>query len=226
MELLIFGAAGGVGSRLVSEAVRAGHDVTALARSWPDGPTGRGDLTVNDADIPGSLLRASLDVRDTAAVRRHLDRPLDAVAWCVGVTRQSGPTVGASALPAVIAAAEEQDGVRLVAVSGAAVDAPDDTKSMPARAVSALTRRLAGPVVSDKQAELHLLRNSTLSWSVVRPPRLTAGDARPWRLNRIAPGPRARPVPRASVARALLTLADPIAIEAALWERSAPFIWT
>lgn len=217
MRLAVFGALGGVGLEVVKQAEAWGHEVVALARRRPD--------VASHAGVPTGALWLPVDVTDRDAVRRVLDRPLDAIAWCVGVTKQSGPGVGAAALPVVVNAAEEKGIARLVAVSGAAVTVSGESKSLPARAASTITRRLAPAVVKDKQAELDALARSSLSWTVVRPPRLSNDLLAAWRLDAVAPGFSAKPVPRASLAEAVVELAEPYGFEAAKWSRQAPFIW-
>lgn len=226
MQLAVIGARGGVGAHVVERGLKEGHDVVAFARTWPDSPQRR---SVDDpqlhSDRGASLARVALDVSDSMQVRRSLDLPLDAIAWCVGVTSTSGPTVAAASLPAVLAAAEDQEIARVVSVSSAAVAAPNDRRSIPARAASTLSRRLTAAVVADKQHELGLLSDSAVSWTAVRPSRMSDERELAWRLDNVAPGPSALPVPRASVADAIGTLIDPHTIEAAKWDRAAPFIW-
>lgn len=204
MRVVVLGAAGGVGRRAVEAAVAAGHDVVAAART---APVARGATAV------------SLDVRDRDGVGRVL-QGADAVLWCVGVTRRSGPDVGRRALPHVVAAAAEHGVRRLVTVSGAGVTLPGDDKGAGARLVSALTRRFARDLVEDKQGEHEALAASDLDWTQLRPPRLVDGEGTGrWSLVERAPGLTARPVARADVARALVELAG-----SREWVRRAPFV--
>lgn len=205
MRIVVFGAAGGVGSRAVTAAVAAGHEVLAAARTAPA--------------VPQGVQARSVDVRDAAAVAAAV-RGVDAVLWCVGVTKRSGGDVGRTSMPHVVQAAERAGVARLVSVSGAGVTLPDDDKGLGARLVSALTRRLAGPLVLDKQGEHAVLAGSDLAWTQVRPPRLV--DREPtsrWALTEQAPGITARPVAKADVALALLALA--VSDD---WVRRAPFL--
>ena len=197
MRVVVFGANGGVGRRAVEVAADAGHQVVAAARTPPGPPSGAG---------PGSVVAAAVDVRDGGAVRRAVEG-VDAVLWCVGVTKRSGPGVGAAGLPHVVAAMEEFGVPRLVSVSGAGITLPRDRKEAGARFVSALTRRLAVDLVADKEAEHAILAGSALNWTEVRPPRLVDRDGpENWVLVERAPGLTARPVTKTNVARAMLTL--------------------
>ena len=205
MEVLVLGAAGGVGQRAVALAVEAGHSVRAGARS--------------PVAAPPSVQPVVLDVRDAEAVRRAVDG-VDAVLWCVGVTRRSGADVGRVGLPHLVAAARATGVERVVTVSGAGVTLPGDRKGAGARLASALTRRLAGDLVADKQGEHDVLAASDLRWTEVRPPRLTEGaPTGHWRLVAEAPGLTAPPVSKGDVAAAMLHLATSQA-----WTHRSPFL--
>jgi uncharacterized protein YbjT (DUF2867 family) len=205
MRVVVLGASGGVGSRAVKAAVTRGWDVVAAARSRPS--------------APAEVEAVALDVRDAAALNGAL-RGADAVLWCVGVTKRSGPDVGRTALPHVVAAMQEHGVGRLVSVSGAGVTLPGDVKGVGARFASGLTRRLARDLVQDKEGEHAVLEASGLSWTAVRPPRLVdaEGTGR-WALVERAPGLTAKPVAKADVALAMLELAG-----SQDWVRRSPFL--
>jgi putative NADH-flavin reductase len=205
VELLVLGAAGGVGTQAVVAALAAGHRVRAGSRAGSAAPDGAVPLAV--------------DVRDLGAVARAVDG-VDAVLWCVGVTRGSGPDVGRVGMPHLVAAASSSTVSRVVTVSGAGVTLPGDAKGPGVRAVSALTRRLAHDLVADKEGEHAVLAASSLSWTEVRPPRLreAPGTGR-WRLTEAAPGLTARPLAKADVAAAMVSLA----VDGG-WEGRSPFV--
>lgn len=210
MRIVVLGANGGVGRHAVRAAAERGHQVVAAARATDPGAADDG------------VDRRAVDVRDADAVHAAL-AGVDAVLWCVGVTRTSGPGVGSAALPHVVAAARSHGVTRLVSVSGAGVDLPGDRKGLGARFVSALTHRLAGALVGDKEAEHRVLAASDLVWTEVRPPRLSdGGPTGRWRLGDDAPGLIASPVTRGDVAEAMLDLAA----DAGQWVRASPFIST
>lgn len=204
MRIVVVGAAGGVGRHAVRAALEAGHEVSAASRA---GAPVRGATSV------------PLDVRDGDAVARAV-AGADAVLWCVGVTRRSGPGVGRVGMAHLVRAASGTGLRRVVTVSGAGVTLVGDDKGLGARAVTTLTRRFAREVVDDKEAEHEALLASDLAWTQVRPPRLRDGAATGrWRLTTEAPGPTARPVPRADVAAALVQLCDHED-----WVRASPFL--
>lgn len=204
MRIVVLGAGGGVGRQAVLAGVREGHQVVAAARTAP--PAVAGTVPV------------AVDVRDQAALRRALEGA-DVVLWCVGVTRQSGPDVGRTAMPHLVRAAADAGVGRVVTVSGAGVDLPGDDKGPGARLASGLTRRLAGDLVTDKRGEHDELARSDLDWTELRPPRLGDGEASGYVLTDQAPGLLSKPVARADVAAAMLALAA-----SREWVRRSPFL--
>ena len=204
MDLVVFGAAGGVGRHAVRLAAERGHTVVAVAR--------RASEQAGVRDRVG-------DVRDAALVAEAVTGA-DAVLWCVGVTKASGGDVGRTVLPGLVAAMDAAGARRFVGVSGAGADLPGDRKGASARFVSALTHRLARDLVEDKEHEHRVLTGCGLDRTQVRPPRLVdrPGAGR-YRLTTEAPGLRAAPVAKADVALAMVELA-----EGRDWLAAAPFI--
>lgn len=205
MRVVVLGAGGGVGRAAVLAASEAGDDVLAAARTVPV--------------VPRGVEAREVDVRDPESVLAALEAA-DAVLWCVGVTKTSGPDVGRVGMAHVVAAAGQVGLRRLVSVSGAGVTLAGDRKGTGARLVSALTRRFARDLVDDKAGEHDVLAGSTLSWTEIRPPRLSDGPTSgAWELTDHAPGLRAGAVPRADVAAAMLQVARDDR-----WAGSSPFI--
>lgn len=204
MDLVVFGAAGGVGRHAVRLAAERGHAVVAVARR----ASGQAGVT----DRVG-------DIRNAALVAEAVTGA-DAVLWCVGVTKGSGGDVGRAVLPGLVEAMGGAGARRFVGVSGAGTDLPGDRKGAGARFVSALTHRLARDLVEDKEGEHRILTASGLDWTQVRPPRLVDKPGTgSYRLTGEAPGLRAAPVTKADVALAMVELA-----EGREWLSAAPFI--
>lgn len=106
---------------------------------------------------------------------------------------------------------------RLVALSGAGVDVPGDRKPVLDRIMSGVVRRFARHIVGAKQREFEIFAASELEWTALRPPLVTDGSARGYRLDlSLQPGAR---VTRADVAQALV---DQLVDRAFI--RTAPFV--
>ncbi len=206
MRVLIVGPTGRVGSLAVARAVAAGHEVVALVRDRARiDPQKRLTLVVGD-------------LRDAARVGEAI-AGVDAVIAAVGPRSNTREDEEALALGmGNIVSAMEAAGVRrLVALSGAGVDVPEDRKPAVDRIISRVVRRFARHVVGAKQREYQIFSTSGLEWTALRPPLVTDGAPRGYRLDlELRPGAR---VTRADVAQALIDqLAD------TSFMRAAPFV--
>jgi uncharacterized protein YbjT (DUF2867 family) len=154
MNLTVLGAAGATGVPLVEQAIAAGHQVTALARSAEN-------LTLTNPNL--HIVEG--DASDRAVVSQAM-KGADAV---ISVLGARGPVI-AEATRAVVAAAEQAGPDRIVMLSSFAV-ARDRLKP-----VSKLVTRMAmGSQIKDKAAGEEVLRASGLDWTIVYATVLTNG---------------------------------------------------
>ena len=154
MNLTVLGAAGATGVPLVEQAIAAGHQVTALARSAEN-------LTLTNPNL--HVVHG--DATDRAVVSQAM-KGADAV---ISVLGARGPVM-AEATRAVVAAAEQAGPDRILMLSSFAV-ARDRLKP-----VSKLVTRMAmGSQVKDKTAGEEVLRASGLDWTIVYATVLTNG---------------------------------------------------
>jgi uncharacterized protein YbjT (DUF2867 family) len=154
MNLTVLGAAGAAGVQLVEQALAAGHQVTALARSAEN-------LTLTNPNL--HVVQG--DATDRAVVSQAM-KGADAV---ISVLGARGPVI-AEATRAVVAAAEQAGPDRVVMLSSFAV-ARDRLKP-----VSKLVTRMAmGSQIKDKTAGEEVLRASGLDWTIVYATVLTNG---------------------------------------------------
>jgi putative NADH-flavin reductase len=157
MDILLFGADGRLGSRVLEQARADGHDVTAFVRE-PDGVP---------ADVP-TVVGTALDADAVAdAVRGQ-----DVVCSTLGSDCDSDPSVITEGTTNVVSAMEAATVGRLVAVGSAAI----------LQATPALLR-LETPEFPDQLRPLatahreayERLRTSSLSWTLVCPPSMPDG---------------------------------------------------
>jgi uncharacterized protein YbjT (DUF2867 family) len=154
MNLTVLGAAGATGVQLVEQALAAGHQVTALARSAEN-------LTLTNPNL--HVVQG--DATDRAVVSQAM-KGADAV---ISVLGARGPVI-AEATRAVVAAAEQAGPDRIVMLSSFAV-ARERLKP-----VSELVTRMAmGSQIKDKTAGEEVLRASGLDWTIVYATLLTNG---------------------------------------------------
>lgn len=164
MKLVIFGATGGTGTQLLSQATAAGHEVTAVAR----GDVGR-------VSPQPSLRVVAADVMEPEAIAPVIAGH-DAVVSALGHRGRGPSSVCADSAASIIAAMGTARVRRLVVVSasGAFIDEGDGP----------LARWVAKPLLglmlrnafADHVATESRVRASDLDWSIVRPPRLTDGE--------------------------------------------------
>ena len=174
MKLALLGATGGVGSEVLSQAVAAGHVVTAVVR--------------NPSKLPANVdvVRQDLATPDLEVLTAAL-RDVDAVISAVGPHRSAQPGIVAPATAAIAHAMDCAGVRRLVVISAAPVRVvPSTHRPHPPRydpgddllmryLLSPLIRRIFGRLYIDLAAMEDLLRDGSLDWTSIRPPRLTNG---------------------------------------------------
>ena len=166
MQLTVFGATGGTGSRLVELALTKGHQVTAVVRD-------PARLSVSSQPL---LQVVTADIMDPASILPAVTSA-DAVLTAAG-PRGTGPTtVITDSVRSITTAMREAGARRLLALSGSI--AADDGESLYMRyLVKPVARRTFLRYVSaDMRRAEALIEESDLDWTIVRPPALTDGPA-------------------------------------------------
>jgi len=161
-KLLVLGATGGIGRQVVSQALDAGHQVTAFVRH-PDKMGIRHErltLTIGDVTAGGSALSSA--VRGQDAVISALGRGNSFKAD--GLMQR--------AVPSIISAMQTNHVRRLIFVSAMGVgDTSRDAPVMP----RIFHRLLLRGIFADKRAAEDIIRRSDLDWTIVHPTGLTYG---------------------------------------------------
>lgn len=191
-RLVIFGASRGTGAHLVTQALAADLDVNAVVRR-PE------DITRRDPRLivyQGDLLKPET-----------LTKPLsdaDAVVFLAGPSKGGPSTLYSTGGANVIAAMRAAGVSRIVAVTAALVDRPNDT--LPQRLVRRVVRGLFKEVQADRLVFESMLHDSGLDWTVIRPPRLTDKPPRGTHRTAMDTGVRGGlSLARADLAQAILT---------------------
>ena len=173
MKLFVLGATGGVGRKIVEEAVRRGHDVRALVRSSLDvAGVERVDVVRADSvDDPRAL--AKLDGSDVVVSclglrRKNARNPFSALT--------SPPDLCASTMTKLVPAMKQRGIKRILVVSAAGVGESRPRVSLVFRAVIAVSK--IGKSYDDLDAMERVLRASDLDWLAPRPVSLTNDDAK------------------------------------------------
>jgi putative NADH-flavin reductase len=158
MKLAVLGATGSVGREFVTQALTAGHEVTALVRNPPN----RGEIDERVALVVG-------DAMNVDAVYGAVDGN-DAVVSALGHVK-GAPDDLLACTSANLITAMRADGVhRLVVLSSPAVDDLEDRPGLIYRAGRVLLGVAIPSVVRDHRDQARLLEESGLDWTLVRGP--------------------------------------------------------
>lgn len=165
-SIAVIGATGRTGRLVVAHALAAGHHVTAVARHPETLGPARARLTVHAADVlaPGSL-QGVLDGQD-------------AVISAIGAAGRGATTVYSAGTGEIVTALKPR--ARLLVISSAGLSVPADAGAG-TRLAGRVLHRLMRHTYADLARMEELLATSDLTWTVVRPTRLTdrPGTGRP-----------------------------------------------
>jgi putative NADH-flavin reductase len=177
MKLTIFAASGGIGSQILEQAMRDGHEVTAVVRN-PRKLTTKPGLRVVTADMMNAepkTIEASVE-------------GADAVLSGLGASSNAEAGIAARGTQAIVDAMEATGVRRVVVVSAAPVGTvpspgrPNPPKHDPGdgflmrSVLSPFIKVVLRKVYADHALMEDLLRESNLDWTVFRPPKLNNGS--------------------------------------------------
>ena len=161
VKLLVLGATGGTGQQVVTQALDAGYDVTALARA-------PGKITIHHSSL--RVLQGELpDARALAEAMRSQDAVISAIGR--GKTFKSDHLIERS-VPAILAAMHNAKVPRLMFTSALGVGATFQDSPWMAKL---FFRTLLREIYADKLIGDDLIRKSGLDWTIVQPGVLTDG---------------------------------------------------
>lgn len=184
MRIVVIGASGGTGVRLVEQGQARGHDMVAVSR--------RG------TDVPGATNIAG-DALDPSILREALD-DADAVVLAIGGAKGS-PRHRERVTAAVLDALAEDSDARVVVHSSLGVG--DSDRFLPP-GVRVLIKAALGRALADHGAQESLVRASGRPWTIVRPGGLTDGPRTGEFLAVERPAPLQSRISRADVAEFIL----------------------
>lgn len=160
MKIIIFGASGGAGLKIVEQALSARHVVTAFVRT----PSKLGIQNQNLIVFQG-------DVMDAGAVRKAITGQ-DAVISALGPVRPPVPGMMETAAKNIVVGMQAHGIRRLISTTGAGVRDPQDEPKFIDNFMGILLRLLAKDVLLDSAANVKVIQASDLDWTIVRYPRL------------------------------------------------------
>lgn len=155
MKLIIFGATGSVGEKVVEQALEQGHQVTAFAR------------TPAKLDIQHPNLRLFQgDVTNLASVEQAIQRQ-DAVVCVLGGGKNLSSTVRSEGTQQIIRAMEQTGVRRLICQS--TLGAGDSWSNLDFYWKYLMFGFILRKVFADHQLQERYVKQSHLDWTIVRP---------------------------------------------------------
>jgi putative NADH-flavin reductase len=203
MKLTIFGATGATGTRLTGQALAAGHDVTAVVR----------DPARLAIPAHPRLRTVTADVMDPASIIPAI-AGADAVISAVG-PRGTGPTtVIQDSVRSIIQAMQKTGTRRLLEVSGSIVADEGESPYLRYLLKPVARRTFLRHVCADMRRGEDQIRETSLDWTIVRPPALSGKPAKGTYRTAIDRNlPHGFTVSRADLAACMLTLlGDPATV--------------
>ena len=200
MKIIVFGATGGTGRQILTQALDKGHSVTAFVRS-PEGLPSHPHLQVVQGDVfnPAAVLDA---------IRGHR-----AVLSVLGARTLKKANVLSRAIPNILQAMNQEYVTRLIVLGASGVH-PDWDKYQNALTTMAFwvaRKTMLKHPFADQTAQERLLAASNVDYTIVRAPRLLEGPfTGTYRVLPDALPPGALRISRADVADFMLQqLTDP-----------------
>lgn len=155
MKLLVLGASGSVGRRIVEQGVARGHEITAQTRD-----------ASKLQSIPAGVHVAAADPRDTGALAA-LVAGQDAVIFALGAGGTGPTTLFSDVTKSLITAMREKGVRRLVAITGVGAG---ETRGHGGFVYDWIIFPLfTRHIYSDKNRQEELIRASDLDWVILRP---------------------------------------------------------
>lgn len=167
MHIALFGATGGTGHQIASQALLAGHSVTALVRD----PSRLDPFEPDQAPAGAAMSVVDGNVLDPGAVAQTV-AGADAVLVALGTTPNNPPDVVSSGTAVIVDAMKAAGVKRLVVVSSLGVG---DSRDQVPWWFRLLRSTLLRSRFVDKEVQEQLVRESGLDWTILRPGGLTNG---------------------------------------------------
>jgi len=164
MKIVLFGASGRVGIKILEQALEAGHVVTAFVRSPPKVQSEHPNLTLFQGDAT-----------DAEAVAKAISGQ-ETVVSALGPSRPPVPQMMEIAAKNIVAGMQTHGVHRIVSTAGAGVRQPEDEPKFIDHFMSALLNLLVKEVLLDTVANVKVIQASELDWTITRFPRLMDGE--------------------------------------------------
>jgi putative NADH-flavin reductase len=163
MRILVFGASRGLGLNVVEQALQASHTVTAFVRNPAALTFQHPNLTVLQGDS-----------MDAVAVEKAIAGQ-EAVVSTLGPIRPPVPGMMEMSARNIVAGMKKHGVRRLISTTGAGVRQPQDQPKLADHVIGFLLNLLVKNIVLDSAANVKVIQDSDLDWTIARFPRLMNG---------------------------------------------------
>jgi len=160
MKIVIFGASGQVGTLLVAEMLKRGHDVSAFIHG-PNSFVENKKLKVIRGDV-----HSQSDI-EMAVVGN------DAVLSALGSWGTETKDILSSAMNHIVPIMKSHGIKRIVSLTGADARDLGDRLNILQKLTSKFFNIIAGKIITDGEEHIRILRDSNLNWTVLRSPVMT-----------------------------------------------------
>lgn len=205
MKIIVFGANGRVGSKIVNKLLAMDHSVVAFVHSDSYSENHQ-NLTV----IKG-------DIHDAEGVNKAMVG-CDAVASALGSWNTATKDIQVEGMKNIIPAMKQNNIDRIVSLTGSGARDITDKPTIFANLNRLVILMVANKVFKDGEDHIALLRGSKLAWSVVRSPAMVESNNTGFKLSDKSPSPWATIV-RDDVAQSMSEL-----VCNRQWLQTSPFI--
>lgn len=170
MKIAVIGAGGRSGKTFVYRALAAGHSINAGVH--------------NNTDLPfhANLQIIKCDARDINQIK-NLINGCDAVASFIGHVRKSDPLVQSKTITALNGAMNELGINRLISLTGTGVRFEGDKIGLIDRLMNLSIGLIDPKRINDGKNHVELLKNSNLSWTIIRVLKLTNSNKNKFKLS-------------------------------------------
>lgn len=161
MKIVIFGATGRTGLPLVEQALAANHEVVAFIRDPHKMTLKHEHLTLVQGDV--------MNAND---VNKAISNDVDTVISVLSPTKGSPTNMLPVAVDNILRAMHQQGIKRLIYMTGAGVDMPEDRPQLVNHIIKFALKTLAGDVLKQSVEAVRKVQASNLDWTIVRGPML------------------------------------------------------
>jgi putative NADH-flavin reductase len=162
-RIVILGANGGIGKHTVEQALDRGHTVVAIVRNPQSLSLDHPNLVVKKADVMQYETLLNIIGKD------------DVVISAIGKSSTKETTLYSQGNSNIMQAMKQAGATRLFVISASGLEVNPTHNMMLRWATKNVLQRILKHMYADLERMEHLIKASDLTWTIVRPPRLTEG---------------------------------------------------